>query len=89
MHAMDTLRHTLPGLQEAMRTAHAMLMSEPRDFDEDDYADVLDVLTHFAKVPGFEEGYGWLAGLHVTSEEREEVRRLAGGIAEQWDAARV
>jgi hypothetical protein len=83
------LRHSLDDLMLALCRAAAILARPLGGVDEHDYADVLDVLAHFAPVPGYEACFCWLAGCHLTGDERKSTSRLAVEIAVRWDAARA
>ena len=84
---MHPVRHSLAELQIARRFAAAMLGRPRSAVDDGDFDAVLDVLAHFAQVPGFEPRYSWLAGCHLTDDERRSTRRLAIEIAARREAA--
>lgn len=83
------LRHSLDELLMALHTAAALLTRPLATVDDDEFTDVLGVLACFASVPGFEPRYDWLAGCHLTDDERRSTRRLAIEVAVRRDAARA
>ena len=79
------LRYTTVELREAMRAAHGATASvAPDAWTDDDYAACLDTLCHFAKIPGFDDAYSWLAAAHLTAGEQREVLTLAQRVSDQW-----
>lgn len=86
---MQLPRYSLDELRVALRFAAGLLGRHPGDVDDGDFDTALVVLSHFAPVPDFEARYCWLAGCHLTDDERRSTRRLAIEIAARRGTAPV